>query len=74
MTVSTSNYLNAPVKNCRNCAHNIQDGCAGPFWDRCKRFGLRSDMAIRDICHGNGWQPKPKRRSLRLWLLDLLWT
>lgn len=76
MTSSVSDYLNAPVKNCRTCAHNVISWSDNPGLDHCVRMGSYSDICMRH-CQTRNWQPKPTkpgRRSLRRFLLDLLWT
>jgi hypothetical protein len=74
--VNSTLHHNSPIKNCQTCAHCVRD-TAGPEYNHCSRFGFYCVIAIRRLCQTNYWQPKPpkpKRRSLRQWLRDLLWA
>ena len=64
-------HYNAPVKNCRTCVHCYIDD--SPLWDKCSKLSGFCHTSITH-CGYKFWQPKPKRRSLRRWLLDLIWT
>lgn len=71
---TTTVHLNAPVRNCNNCAHSEKS-----FYGlRCVRGGYLCET-MRALPDGNcdinmsGWQPKPRRRSLRQFLYDILW-
>lgn len=82
MTQTT--YHNSPLRNCRTCAHSVPDSdfSDDPGWDHCARWNCYTFIAVARKCGDDlkEWRPqppqppKPSRRSLRRWLLDLLWT
>lgn len=71
-------HLNAPVRNCQNCAHRVRDSY-GIRYDKCMRFQIHCSVAVRYKCGDelSEWRPIPPRaarRSLRRWLMDTLWS
>lgn len=76
--MKTETYLNGPLRSCRMCAYRER----GLFGDECTRSGFLCRIERRFVtlpgaqCDINfsGWAPRPPRRSLRRWLLNLLWT
>lgn len=76
MTTSTTHHWNSPARNCQNCVH-CKKSATGFDFDRCKRFQTFCEFAVtRPLCgyELRFWQPRPPRRSLRRWLIDLIWT
>lgn len=68
--MKTTEYLNAPVQNCRTCVH-CKTGSL-PSFDYCTRAaGYCSSNAGGSRCI---WQPLPPKRSLRQWLCDTFWA
>ena len=71
-------YHNTPQRSCLTCALRIGKDVEPIHW-RCGKSGTptTNQRSILDSdCDENfsGWLPRPRRRSLRRWLLDLLWS
>jgi hypothetical protein len=69
-----------PIKNCQTCAHRAHDDMGKEF-DRCRRFQRFCSIAnhrcapdLREWRAKPPMPPKHRRRSLRRWLIDLLWA
>lgn len=63
----TTIHHNAPVRNCRNCAHR-------KGWDECILKGICCGTAREyGYCQmDRDWRPRPPRRSLLRFLIDTL--
>jgi len=75
--MNTTQYHNSPLRSCETCAYRKKDG----FWgDQCGRSGYSCEVE-RQFAHWSaqcdpnfsGWRPRPPRRSLRRWLLEVFW-
>lgn len=77
--MKTTDYLNSPVKSCKNCAYCDKEVLG---IDTCTKYGFLCSTMRKmatdkfSLCDEDfsGWRQRPKRRSLRRWLADLLWS
>lgn len=69
-------YLNSrpQLKTCKNCGYRYK-GFMGI--DCCGLSGWHCETERRNPtrcgAHYEHWRPRPRRRSLREWILDVLW-
>jgi hypothetical protein len=72
MTPARPDHDSKPARACTDCRHWTRT--MNVYTGKCSALGGGYASFVReDFCHGDYWDPRPPRRSLRQWIYDTVW-
>lgn len=72
----TTTHANSPIKSCKTCAHCQYNSHMNGIYSKCAKYGFKHCENCIGDCQYRFWvaiPPRPRRRSFRQWLYEVIW-